>query len=71
MRKNDHNVNVLITSKDNEEKELYFYHKRSTINTISKDLAEKEQNNYINIKKLKGLSINTLIEKSKLFKVKK
>ena len=64
MRKNDHNVNVLITSKDNEEKDLYFYHKRSAINTISKDLAEKRQTKPINIKKLKGLSINTLIEKS-------
>lgn len=64
MRKNDHNVNVLITSKDNEEKDLYFYHKRSAINTISKDLAEKRQTKPINIKKLKGLSINTIIEKS-------
>ena len=33
MRKNDHNVNALVTSKDNEEKDLYFYHKRSAINT--------------------------------------
>ena len=64
MRKNDHNVNALVTSKDNEEKDLYFYHKRSAINTISKDLAEKRQTKPINIKKLKGLSINTLIEKS-------
>ena len=64
MRKNDHNVNVLITSKDNEEKDLYFYHKRSAINTISKDLAEKRQNKPKKIKKLKGVSINTLIENS-------
>ena len=70
MRKNDYNVNVLITSKDNEEKDLYFYHKRSPINTISKDLAEKRKTKPMNIKKLKGLSINTLIEESP-FKSKK
>ena len=70
MRRNDHNVNELITSKDNEEKDLYFYHRRSAINTISKDLAEKRQTKPINIKKLKGLSINTIIEESP-FKNKK
>ncbi len=64
MRKNDHNVNVLITSKDNEEKDLYFYHKRSAINTISKVLAEKRDNKPKKIKKLKGVSINTIINDS-------
>ena len=64
MRKDDHNVNALITSKDNEEKDLYFYHSRSAINTISKDLAEKRENKPKKIKKLKGISINTLIERS-------
>ncbi len=64
MRKDDHNVNTLITSKDNEEKDLYFYHSRSAINTISKDLAEKRENKPKKIKKLKGISINTLIERS-------
>ena len=53
MRKNDHNVNALITSKDNEEKDLYFYHKRSAINTISKDLAEKRENKPKKNKKIK------------------
>mgnify|MGYP001339994278 FL=1 len=64
MRKNDHNVNVLVTSKDNEEKDLYFYHKRSAINTISKVLAEKRDNKPKKIKKLKGVSINTIINDS-------
>ena len=64
MRKNDHNVNALVTSKDNEEKDLYFYHKRSAINTISKVLAEKRENKPKKIKKLKGVSINTIIENS-------
>lgn len=64
MRKDDHNVNVLITSKDNEEKDLYFYHDRSAINTISKDLAKKRKSKPKKIKKLKGVSINTIIENS-------
>ena len=64
MRKNDHNVNVLVTSKDNEEKNLYFYHTRSAINTISKDLVEKRENKPKKIKKLKGMSINTIIDNS-------
>ena len=64
MRKNDHNVNTLVTSKDNEEKDLYFYHKTSAINTISKDLAEKRENKPKKIKKLKGVSINTIINDS-------
>ena len=64
MRKNDHNVNTLVTSKDNEEKDLYFYHERSAINTISKDLAEKRENKPKKIIKLKGVSINTIIKDS-------
>ena len=64
MRKKDHNVNALVTSKDNEEKDLYFYHTRSAINTISKDLVEKRENKPKKIKKLKGMSINTIIQNS-------
>ena len=70
FRKNDHNISALITSKDNEEKDLYFYHKRSSINTISKELMEKRKNKPKKIKKMKGISINTLIENSP-FKNKK
>lgn len=70
FRKKDYNITALITSKDNEEKNLYFYHKRSSINTISKELMEKRKNKPKEIKKMKGISINTLIENSP-FKNKK
>ena len=43
MRKNDYNVQELVGSDDGVEKEIYYYHERSAINTISKDLAEKRQ----------------------------
>ena len=41
MRKNDYNVQELVGSIDGEEKEIYYYHERSAINTISKELADK------------------------------
>jgi len=58
-------VQTLITSEDNEEKELYYYHKRSAINTISKTLANKRGNKHKEIKKIKGISINSVIENTK------
>ena len=65
LRTRDVNVKTLVTSFDNEEKDLYFYHNRSAINTISKELAESRNNNYKEIKKLKGKSLNSIIENSK------
>ena len=41
MRRNDHNVQELVGSIDGEEKEIYYYHERSAINTTSKELADK------------------------------
>ena len=65
LRKRDTNIQALITENDNEEKDLFFYHERSAINTISKDLANKRNNKYKEIKKIKGISLNTIIENSK------
>ena len=65
LRKRDINIQTLITSYDNEEKELFFYHDRSAINTISKDLANSRKKKYKEIRKLKGKSLNTIIENSK------
>ena len=65
LRKRDTNIKALITSLDDEEKELYFYHKRSAINTISKSLANKRGNKHKEIKKIKGTSLNSIIENSK------
>ena len=43
LRKKDTNIKALVTIFDDEEKDLYFYHNRSAINTISKDLANKRK----------------------------
>ena len=65
LRTRDDNIQTLVTSFDNEEKDLYFYHDRSAINTISKELVESRNNNFNEIKKMKGKSLNSIIEGSK------
>ena len=50
LRKRDVNIKTLVTSFDGEEKQLYFYHNRSAINTISKSLADKRMNKHKEIK---------------------
>ena len=65
FRTRDVNIQTLVTSFDNEEKNLYFYHNRSAINTISKELVESRNNNFKEIKKIKGKSLNSIIENSK------
>ena len=64
MRKNDYNVQELVGSDDGVEKEIYYYHERSAINTISKDLAEKRQTKPREIIKKKTKSLNKIIENS-------
>ena len=66
LRKKDVNIQALVTSFDNEEKNLYFYHERSAINTISKELAESRSYQYKQIIKIKGRSLNSIIESSNL-----
>lgn len=65
LRKNDTNINTLVTSKDDEEKLFYFYHERSAINTISKDLADSRTTKPKKVLKLKGKTINTIIESTR------
>ena len=65
LRKRDINIKTLITSYDDEEKDLYFYHERSAINTISRDLAESRVNQHKEVKKIKGKSLNSVIANSK------
>ena len=64
MRKNDYNIQELVGSIDGEEKEIYYYHERSAINTISKELADKRKKKPREIIKKKTKSINKIIESS-------
>ena len=65
LRKKDTNINTLVTSKDDEEKLFYFYHERSAINTISKDLADSRSIKPKKVLKFKGKTINTIIESTR------
>ncbi len=40
IRKFDFNIQALISNTSNENKKIYFYHERSAINTVSKQLIE-------------------------------
>jgi hypothetical protein len=64
MRRNDHNVQEIVGSIDGEEKEIYYYHERSTINTLSKELVKKRVIKPREVIKKKSISINTIIENS-------
>ncbi len=39
LRKDDYNLVAIVSSKEDELKEIYIYHERSAINTISKELV--------------------------------
>ena len=63
FRKNDHNVNAIVS--DNEEiKELYYYHSRAAINTLSKNLVDSRPTKPKNIIKKKSTTLNKIIEES-------
>ena len=64
MRKNDYNVQELVGSVDNEVKEIYYYHERSAINTISKALVDKREKKPREILIKKTKSLNKIIETS-------
>ena len=64
MRKNDYNVQELVGSADGEEKDIYYYHERSAINTVSKMLADKRKTKPREIIKKKSKSLNKIIESS-------
>ena len=40
LRPNDYNISTIVSDKSNKEKEIYFYHERSAINTVNKDLVD-------------------------------
>ena len=68
-RKNDHNVNAIVSNNE-EIKELYFYHSRSAINTLSKDLVDSRSTKPKKIIKEKSTTLNKIIENSPFNKEK-
>ena len=62
-RKNDLNIATAISDKEGES-DLFFYHKRSALNTINKDNAEYQSAKVKTIKKIKTKSLNQVLENS-------
>jgi hypothetical protein len=64
IRKSDYNKQALISNVSGKIKEIYFYHSRSAINTVSKELTDSRKNKPKKIKKEKSTTINEIINNS-------
>ena len=64
LRKDDYNLVALVSLKEDELKEIYIYHERSAINTISKELVNSRSTKPKQIVKKKTTTINKIIEES-------
>ena len=60
IRKRDENINIAISEKEGE-KDLYFFHNRSAINSLS-EIRKKEAKE---IRRIKTKTLNSIIENSK------
>ena len=68
-RKKDENINIAV-SNDGKEVDLYFYHSKSAINTISKKAANYQKAKVSAIKKIKSKTLNELLDISKFKNIK-
>ena len=62
-RKRDFNVTAAVSDKEGET-DLYFYHNKSALNTISKQNADFQKAEISSIRKIKTQSINKILENS-------
>ena len=65
----DENINIAISNKIGET-DLFFYHKKSPINTINKKISEYQNAKVTQIKKIKTDTLNNIISASKYNKSK-
>ena len=63
LRKNDYNVNELVSSEKKKIK-YYFYHERSALNTVDPFLVKKRKAKPKKIINLETSTLNSIIEKS-------
>ena len=62
FRPNDYNIEALISEKKDEKKDVYFYHDRSAINTVNKELAIGRNKKYQKVVRKTTTTINNVIE---------
>lgn len=70
IRKNDYNKQALISNEAGKIKKIYFYHARSAINTVSKNLVDSRVNKPKKIISQTSTTLNEIIKNSP-FKSKK
>ena len=63
-RPNDENINTAISNKVGQT-DLYFYHKKSPINTIDKTTSDFQKANVSKIKKIQTNTLNNILYNSK------
>jgi FkbM family methyltransferase len=63
LRPRDFNKQIAVSDKSGEV-DLYFYHDRSAINTLSKEMYESRAGKASTIKKIKSETLNFIIENS-------
>ncbi len=63
-RPKDHNIHVAVSSQIGEA-DLFFYHKKSPINTIDKKTSDYQKAHVSDIKKIKTDTLNNIINNSK------
>jgi len=63
FREKDYNVNCVLSDKE-EIKEFYFYHERSAINTLSKELVNSRTTKPTKIVKIKSKTLNQILKSS-------
>lgn len=63
-RPNDENINTAISNKVGQT-DLYFYHRKSPINTIDKSTSDFQKANISQIKKIQTNTLNNILNNSK------
>ena len=66
FRPKDYNVNSAISNSKGEA-DLFFYHERSAINTISKEIHNSRKNTAEEIKKIQSTTLDSVIKDSPYF----
>ena len=63
LRPRDYNKQIAVSDKS-AEVDLYFYHNRSAINTLSKETFNSRGGKSLDVKKIKSETLNSIIENS-------
>ncbi|MDB9760880.1 FkbM family methyltransferase [Pelagibacteraceae bacterium] len=62
-RPNDTNINSAISDKESEE-DFFFYHDKSPINTLSKEISTYQEAKVTKVKKIKTILLNSVLKNS-------